>query len=222
MTTGGFEVPRDVVQGEPTPHGAETEPAARAPLSPAELEELARAQARLASLRRAGGLAALNGWSLAGCAALCVPLALADPALLFVAIGLGAAGWAELRGRTLLRVPDPRAPRWLAWNQLATFLVVLTYCAWRVIAGLSGPSPSQEPGLSEVLDTTGNGDLVDAIDRFYPIALVAFYGIVVLACAAYQGGCAFYYLGRREPIERYLAETPAWVREVQRALGGGA
>lgn len=209
VTTGGSDAPS----------GAAIDPTER-PLSATQLQTLARAEARLGSFRRAGALAAFNGWTLAGCAALCVPLALADVALLFVGLGLGVAAWAELRGRSLMRVADARAPSWLAYNQLCSFLIVFGYCAWRVYAGLSGPNPSEAPGVAELLDFAGGDEaMADAIDRIYPIALAGFYSVILLACAAYQGGCALYYLGRREAIAGYLAETPAWVREIQSAIG---
>lgn len=189
------------------------------PLSRHEIALLASAHTRLSDVRGASVVAAWNGWSLAGCAALCVPMALADSALLLVGAGLAGAAWGELRGRTLLRAPDARAPHWLAWNQLATFSVVLLYCAWRVIAGLAGPRPSETPGLAGMLASMDASDVAATIDRFYPIALCAFYGAVATACALYQAGCAVYYLRKRAAVERYLAETPAWVREVQRACG---
>jgi hypothetical protein len=192
------------------------------PLSPEQLERLATARRQLSSLRSAGTVAALNGWTLAGCAALCFPLAFADPVLLFVGAGLAGAAWAELRGRAMLRVPDPRAPRWLAWNQAATFLVVFSYCAWRIGAGLLGPRPSEAPGVAELLDSVDAAGVAEAIDRLYPVVLVGFYGVVITASALYQAACAAYYLRRRAPIEHYLADTPAWVREVLQACGGFA
>jgi hypothetical protein len=39
---------------------------------------------------------------------------------------------------------------------------------------------------------------------------------VIALSALFQGGTAFYYFGRRRLIEEYVAETPAWARDIER------
>jgi hypothetical protein len=63
-------------------------------------------------------------------------------------------------------------------------------------------------GLDKELIATG--------DELYRLVLVAFYGTVVVLSIVFQGGTALYYGTRRKYIERYVAETPAWVRDLHR------
>jgi hypothetical protein len=46
--------------------------------------------------------------------------------------------------------------------------------------------------------------------------ILYFYGGVIALSALFQGGTAFYYFGRRRLIEEYVAETPAWARDIER------
>ncbi len=50
----------------------------------------------------------------------------------------------------------------------------------------------------------------------YKQIVIYFYGGVIGLSALFQGGTAFYYFSRRRAIEDFVAETPAWVRDVQR------
>ena len=44
----------------------------------------------------------------------------------------------------------------------------------------------------------------------------AFYGGVIALSVLFQGGNALYYFTRRRHVEDFIAETPEWVRDVQR------
>lgn len=208
-----------------TTHGAEPGPilGLDRQLSASDLDLLDGARARLRGIRRGSTLAAFNGCALAACAVLCVPLAPLDPALAPLAVALAVVAWAELRGRRLLGALDPRATGWLVRNQVATFLVVLAYCAWRIFDGLTGPSPSHLPELARMLGgsaASGTSPLGSLIDRLYPTLLVAFYGAVVLCAAIFQAVCGMYYLGQSSLITRHLQETPTWAQDLQCVLEG--
>lgn len=192
-------------------------------LSTSDLDLLDGARGRLRAIRRGSTLAAFNGCALAVCAVLCVPLASIDPALGPLAGALAVVAWAELRGRRLLGELDPRATGWLVRNQVATFLVVLAYCAWRIFDGLTGPSPSHLPELAAVLGgsaASSTSPLGGLIDRVYPTLVVAFYGAVVLCAAIFQAMCGMYYLGQSSLIAGHLQETPTWAQELQCVLDG--
>lgn len=188
------------------------------PLSGEDVGLVISSHARLASVRRADVLATFNGWTFAGSAVLCLPFAILDPTALIVAVGLVLIARIELQSRSLLRIPDVKGVRRLVGNQVALFLLVAVYCAWRVWAGLSGPVPSELPEFAPYLERAPP-DISQTLDRLQKILVFGLYGGLFVASALYQGGCAFYYFTQRRPIERYLAETPDWVRELERKLG---
>jgi hypothetical protein len=52
-------------------------------------------------------------------------------------------------------------------------------------------------------------------EALYQQIVVAVYGGVIVFSALFQGGTALYYFSRRRHVEDFIAETPAWVRDVQ-------
>ena len=54
-----------------------------------------------------------------------------------------------------------------------------------------------------------------AFEALYQQIVVAVYGGVIVLSALFQGGTALYYFSRRRHVEDFIAETPAWVRDVQ-------
>jgi hypothetical protein len=196
------------------------------PLSSQQVRELQRAAERLRRLRGATTLARVNGASLMVCAALCLPFAMLDASLLLVGMVLGVFGAVELWGGQRMRALDAGAPRVLALNQLAIFVVVALYCAVQIHGGLSGPSPyeamtSAYPELGELTANGGAPDaeaLGDSVDGIYRVAIVVFYLLLLAGAGAYLGVCAAYYLSRRRALTEYLDQTPAWVRELARRL----
>jgi hypothetical protein len=154
-----------------------------------------------------------------------LPFALLEPPLALVALALLALGAVELRGATMWKRLDERAPRWLAGNQLALFLLVALYCGVNAYHGLHAPAPNLDlngvdPEISQQLDelgaTLGHDDPRAGLGSALKAGLVAFYALVAAVCAVYQGVCAYFYLSRGALLREHLARTPAWVREVER------
>lgn len=207
-------------------HRAPQAGAAAGPLSAADLELLTRAGERMRSLRRALWLAYTNGGTLLLCAFACLPFALFDAWLLAPALALGASGAAELRGARMLRDHDLRAPRWLATNQLVLLALIAVYCASGAVRALHGSVADElanaAPGMTDQLrDVMPGLELTpETLDPAYRVIAVAFYAAVFAACALYQGLCARYYRTRAAVLRAFVDETPSWVMEVQRRLGG--
>jgi hypothetical protein len=47
-----------------------------------------------------------------------------------------------------------------------------------------------------------------------PMIVIGFYGTVIGLSVIFQGANAAYYFTRRKYVARYVAETPAWVRDL--------
>jgi hypothetical protein len=194
------------------------------PLSPEQLQELAWANARVRTLRRAGRLAAFNGWTLGACAVLCLPFAFFDMSALLIAACLGGVTFAEFYGRHRLLTLDLRGPRILGINQLVLLGLIIAYCAMRIIQATAGPDISeqilaQSPQLSGVLDAGAGSDvemLIGSVGELYRKVVIAVYVSVIVASTLVQGLCALYYLTREKHLRAYLEQTPAWVIEIQR------
>jgi hypothetical protein len=189
-----------------------------AALTLAQRHELEEAGRRTKAIRRAAGVAAFNGWSMAILAVLSAPFAISSFVSVVIAAGLGVLAWNELRGRRQLLAFDPQAPALLGWNQLALLALVGGYCLFQIAMTLFGESQvakefAAHPELREVL---GSGEEFEAMLR--PL-VVMFYGLVIVISVAAQGLNAWYYFSRRKHVEAYLRETPAWVVELQRLTG---
>jgi hypothetical protein len=194
------------------------------PLDATDLRLLELAGRRARALRFAIRLAFFNGAGLLLTALLCAVGALFDAGLLIAAALLTALGSAELRGAALLRAYKPEGPRWLVCNQVALFVCVALYCAYRLYSSLTGPTPfdellSSEPLVAELLGSEDGADLTTTLTQAYRTLTLALYASLIGATALYQGACAFYYQSRRSAIIEYLEHTPRWVRAAQEALG---
>ena len=182
------------------------------PLSPEHLEALSEANRRAQSLRAAGKLAAVNGWSSAVFSVLCAPFALFGLTAAVMGVGLGAVAWNEFRGRRLLLAFDPRGPRVLGWNQIGFLALLCGYSLWRIYLALTTPNPYAEqiqavPEIEKMIGDIGN---------LYVVFSIAVYGGVILSSAVFQGGSAAYYFSRSRHVLAMLNETPPWIIELQK------
>ncbi len=109
---------------------------AEGPLSAAHLRELASARDRAKSIRKAARVAAFNGWTTAGIAALSLPFVLYDPSSLILTVGLSIIAYNEFRGRKRLLKFDPTAATLLGWNQLGLLAMIIVYCLWSLYSNL--------------------------------------------------------------------------------------
>jgi hypothetical protein len=190
---------------DPSPSGAANR---RSPLS-AE-EEAAFTAARRASERFLGAarLAGLNGRGFAVFAVLSLLGGFVDPLNFAVGAGLGLVAWFELRGRDRLLALDPSGLEMLWRNQLGVLAGSVLYCLWSMFVAIRHPSPE----MVEVLA------LLDGGEEMLRQMTMSVYGSVILVCFLYQGLSARYYLRRLAWMRAYLAETPAWIVDLQRTV----
>jgi hypothetical protein len=96
------------------------------------------------------------------------------------------------------------------------FLGMITaYSLWMLFSSLndSGSVSDELKGYVDLDATLGSSG---GFAGLYKQIVIYFYGGVIGLSALFQGGTAFYYFSRRRAIEDFVAETPAWVRDVQR------
>ena len=203
-------------------------PASAGPLTVEHMQQLATADMRAKKLRSAAGVAMFNGITIAIFSGLSLLWGLGELAIdgfnlgkldwetFIVGAGLGVLAWNELRGRTLLRQFEPRATRVLGLNQLALLGLIVAYAAWMLGKALLGPNPYDEIIRREPMAA----DMLGGIGGLYKTMSIAVYGALIVGTLIFQGLNAIYYFTRAKLLRGYLAETPAWVVELQRCQAG--
>jgi hypothetical protein len=186
------------------------------PFTIAHSQELARANDRAKTIRRAARVASFNGWVSALAAVCSAPFAFFSVIGFLATVVLAVVAWNEFRGRKRLLAFDPSGAAILGWNQIGLLAMVVVYCLWMLYASLTGGDPlaadlKANPEIGELLGS-GHG-----FELLYRQFVVGFYGLVILLTVIFQGGNAYYYFSRHRHIERYCEETPAWVRDLQHA-----
>jgi len=190
---------------------------AEGPLTADHRRELELARRRSKSIRRAAHVAAFNGWTTAVAAALSAPFALLGLSGLVMTLGIAVVAFHEFRGRKRLLNFDPSAATLLGCNQLGLLGLIVAYCLWALSANLNGASPlATEMQANADLETALGASLEDMAALGRQI-VVLFYGLVIALSVVFQGLNALYYFSRRRYIDEFVAETPEWVRELQRA-----
>jgi hypothetical protein len=185
------------------------------PLTVEHRRELLAARDRSTSIRKAARVAAFNGWTTALIAALSAPFSLFSPVGLALTAGIAIVAFNEFRGRKRLLNFEPSAARLLGWNQIGLLAMITAYCLWMLYASFNESSElsaqlQSYAELDAALGTTGG------FENLYKQIVLYFYGGVIALSALFQGGTALYYFSRRRLVEEYVAETPEWVRDVQR------
>jgi hypothetical protein len=205
-------------------------PASAGPLTAEHMRQLASADVRARKLRSAGAVAMFNGITIGIFSALSLMWGLGELAFdgfhlgkldwetFVVGAGLVAIAWNELRGRTLLRQFDPRATRVLGWNQLALLGLIVAYAAWMLAKSLLGPNPYDEIIRREPMAA----DMLGSVGNLYKTLSIAVYGALIIGTLIFQGLNSIYYFTRAKLLRGYIAETPAWVIDLQRCQAGGA
>jgi len=176
------------------------------PLSPAQQQELALANARAQKILAATKVATFNGWTIGAFAATTLLFALFSLTALVIGVGMAVVARNEFRGRGLLRRFDAHGPQLLGRNQVGFMTLIIGYCVWSIYGTLTNPIPLEE--LEAVL-----GAPAELITNF----AVAVYAVVIVLTLLFQGLNARYYFARIKLLQGYLEETPAWIIDLQRA-----
>lgn len=204
-------------------------PSSAGPLTAEHMRQLAAADIRAKKLNKAGGVALFNGISIAIFSVFSLMWGLGELAIdrfnlgkldwetFIIGAGLGVIAWNELRGRTLLRQYNPRAPRVLGLNQLALLGLIVAYAVWMLVKALLAPNQYDAIIGREALIASSMG----SIDSLVKTMSILMYGLLIAGTLIFQGLNAIYYFTRAKLLRGYLAETPAWVVELQRCQAGG-
>lgn len=183
-------------------------------LSDEHLRQLAASHAATRTIRRAIGVARFDGWAVGVFAALTILFGVGSISGIVLGAALGAVAAVELSAANRLRRFDVAATRVLGFNQLALAAVLTAYALWRIHAVVTGPGAYAA--------YAGEADLARALapveDLTRLINLVTYAALIAIAVFA-QGGLSLYYFTRAAHVRAYLAQTPGWVIDIQKAGG---
>jgi hypothetical protein len=192
-------------------------------ISDAQRIEIARGAEREKRFAFARKLASFNGVGVAIFAGVSLLSAVFDVSSLLVAFPLAIIAFVELNGGQRVARYERNGLVQLACNQAALVALVSIYALVQILNAQSGASP-----LGEMMAQSGVpaadlgipelGSELGGFDELYRTAVTAFYGVVVVATALTQGGCALYYYSRLKHLDRFLAETPRWVVDYLRTV----
>lgn len=185
------------------------------PLSAVHRLQLSAARGRAKVIRKAARVAAFNGWTTALIAAASAPFSVGNPVAMALTAGVALVAMNELRGRRQILDFEPRGATLLGWNQLGLLAMIAAYSVWTMRTSLAetGEVAAQLRSYAELDAVLGSAGGFESLYR--QIVVYLYTGVIGLS-ALFQGGTALYYFSRRRKIDDFVAETPAWVRDVER------
>jgi hypothetical protein len=190
------------------------QPASPVPqLSPEHHLQLAAARKACRKVRRAISVANFDGWTVGIFACFTLLTGFSDPTSIIMGLGMAAVACVELRSVSRLRRFDAAVTRTLAFNQIVLAAILTIYALWRLHAELSGGGAfaaykATDPELAQALLP------FDGLARTVSVIL---YGSIIAIAFFAQGGMALYYFTRGKHIDAYLAQTPPWIIDMQKA-----
>ena len=182
------------------------------PLSPEHIRELTEGRRRAKKIRRAAGVAAASGWTMAFFAACTfVSAAFGDIVSLILAILLSAITYNELKGGRLLHRLEPRGARRLELNQIALGALIVVYAVWSLYSTL------HDPALAQLAGSTGDAQTDAMLGRLSMTVTWGLYGSLAIIGIIVPGLTAWYYASRAPLIRRFITQTPPWVVQAMKA-----
>ncbi len=182
-------------------------PPSRAPLTDEHYQELADAELRAKKIRRAVGVAKLDGWSIGAFGALTLLCGLFSVAGWVMGVGMCAIAYIELDGAQRLARFEPGSGKRLGFNQLALGSLLFGYALFGLWRSLYGPDPL----ASTVESAPEVAAMVGGFSEVARMIGAAVYGLLALIAIFAQGGTAWFYFSREKYLRAYRAETPEWI-----------
>jgi hypothetical protein len=183
-------------------------------LTPENLNELQLARQRLKGIRRAVSAGRFEGYSIAICGGLSFLAGIGSLTSMAGGALLLGVGIVEVYMVGQLRKLDLRAPRFLAANQLVLAALIVLYACWSLHS--SGSSSSADTTGMSASDVQAMNQMIGPVNEIAHSVSVLLFGSLLIA-AVFEGGMAWYYYSKAEPLREYLAETPEWILQMQRA-----
>jgi len=178
------------------------------------LRELEVARQPLRKIRRAASTARIEGLTIAGCGALTFVFGIGSAGDMLGGAVLTAIGIIEFVHAGRLSRLDEKSIRVLTINQICLAALILLYALWKLYGEISSPS-SDYPDLSAA-DAQVAGQVTGLANGLTHTIYLLVYSSLIFAAAA-EAAIALYYHSRGAHLQRFLAETPPWIIEMQKS-----
>lgn len=184
-------------------------------IAPEHLVQLQNAKRGMRKIRRAISTATFDGGTLVVFGLMTFILGMGDVVSVALGVGLMAIGAIELYAARRLKRLEPPAIGFLFWNQIALGSMLLIYAIWRVFDVVHNPANS---ALATEAAAAGlnAGDLQGLAGLDQSITLLVYSSLMAVAVFG-QGSMALFYFTRRKHLHAYLAQTPPWITQMQKA-----
>jgi hypothetical protein len=177
-------------------------------LTEANLRELSTARSAYRKIARAIRVAKFDGWTIAIFGVLSFLASLGDLPGMGIGMVLIVVAFIEIKSAKRLRDLDPASIRHLAFNQIAFGALLIIYALWQMYLVKTGR------GILSDLDEAGlEGEDMDMARSW----LNLFYCSLIAVAVFGMGGLAYYYFTRIKHLQKYLAQTPAWIVAMQKS-----
>ena len=187
------------------------------PFTPQQLAELETARRAMRPIKRAIFFAHTDGWSLAVFAVLSILIGLSSVTAILIGTALGIVAYVELSTIPKLKKLDPTAPKILAYNQLGLAAVLIIYASWNLLFPPTASSVMNSLG-PELGGSAGDLSAIGGqVDSIFSMAVHLIYLALIAVAFLAQGSLAYAYYRRIGMIKAYLATTPEWIVQMQKA-----
>lgn len=184
------------------------------PLSMDQLDELEAGRERARKVRRAAGVAALSGWSMAVFSLFSLAFGLSgDWSSIAAGIVLAAAAFNELKGGERLKKFEIGAAKQLGYGQTALGVAIVVYAAW------SWYSETKRGPLAAYGGSTGSAEVDALVTNISSSATPIVWGSVGVIGLIVCWLTASYYFSRGRVVRQLHDRTPKWVVEVLKRAG---
>jgi hypothetical protein len=96
-------------------------------------------------------------------------------------------------------------------------MLIVAYAAWMLYQTATGHTDFEQAIRQQGL---GGGDIIGSMSATVKSMSELVYELLIGLTIVFQGGNSIYYFTRAKLLRAYLAETPAWVVELQRCQAG--
>lgn len=135
---------------------------------------------------------------------------------MLLGLGMMWTGVEEYRGARLMKRLDLSAPIRLGRNQIVVGVLLVLYSVWSLIQDAMGHGMTAQIKQAMAEAGVGAGDM-QSIDAMAKTATHLLWGSVIAIGVLGQGSMAVYYFSRERVLRKYLATTPEWILDAQRA-----
>ena len=182
-------------------------------LSAEHLAQLQSSGVALRKIRRATAVANFDAWTVGVFGAITLVFGLNDFSSIILGGGMIVVAIVELRSAAKFKALDVAAASILIKNQIALGGLLILYAVWHLLTlSHGGNDLSQLAGSDPEVQ-----QMLAPYEGITNLIMAGVYGLLIAIAIFGQGGMMLYYRMRAKQLKSYLAQTPPWIIDMQKA-----